>query len=173
MKFKHIRNIVTNGLSNYLKVPVVLASQVEPEQDYPFIIYSVTAPYIPENTLGEYRQGGDGEEIRREQPTCTWSFTACSANRRIQSGFILGEDEAMELANQALGWFLHAGYEYTSGNGITIVDTGNVQERSVLEVDEAVRRYGFDVTIRYIREDNRIIATIRNAATIEQKGDTH
>ena len=53
MKFKYIRNVVTNGLSNYLKVPVVLASQVEPEQDYPFIIYSVTAPYIPENTLGE------------------------------------------------------------------------------------------------------------------------
>ena len=172
MRFKYIRNIVTNGLSSYLKVPVVLASQVEPEQDYPFIIYSVTAPYIPESTLGEYRQDGNGEEIRREQPTCTWSFTACSANRRTQSGFILGEDEAMELANQALGWFLHTGYEYTSKNGIAIVDAGNIQERSVLEVDEMVRRNGFDVTIRYVREETRTIATIQNAATIEQKGDT-
>ena len=78
----------------------------------------------------------------------------------------------MELANQALGWFLHTGYEYTSKNGIAIVDAGNIQERSVLEVDEMVRRYGFDVTIRYVREDNRTIATIQNAATIEQKGDT-
>lgn len=174
MTFKDIRNAVVSGLSAYLSIPVVLASQVNPEQEYPFVVYSVTAPYIPENTLGEYRQERDGtgmaEEIRKEQPTCTWSFTVCSANRLTDTGYILGEDEALELSEKALGWFLNAGYDYISGQGITIVDAGNVQERSVLQVDEEARRYGFDVIIRYVREDSRKIETIRDAVAIE-KGD--
>lgn len=174
MIFKDLRNAIVSGLSTYLSIPVVLANQVNPEQAYPFVVYSVTAPYIPENTLGEYRQEGDGtgtaEEIRKEQPTCTWSFTVCSVDRQTDDSYILGEDEALELSEKALGWFLHTGYEYISGKGITVVDAGNVQERSVLQVDEEARRYGFDVTIRYVREDSRRVDTIQDVAAIE-KGD--
>lgn len=169
MRFKKIRNLIVTGLSGHLGIPVVLANQVNPEQEYPFVVYSTTATYLAENTLGDYQIDAAGAETRKEQPTSTWSFTVCSANRRTTSGFVLGDDEAMETAEKALGWFLHVGYDYMLKNGITIVDSGNVQERSVLQVDEEARRYGFDITIRYVREDVRQPGLIEHA-TATRKG---
>lgn len=167
MTFRELRNAVVKELSEYLKLPVVLSSQVNPEQEYPFLIYSSTAPYIPEAGMGEFRQVRDRDgrihEVRKEQPTCTLSFTACSMNR--EEPLVLGEDEALELAETALGWFLHVGYDRLSGLGVTVVDASNVQERSFLQVDEEARRYGFDVSIRYVRTDIRAIATIAGVTT--------
>ena len=167
MRFRELRNVVICGLSRYLNVPVCLSSQVSPEQEYPFVVYSSTAPYIPDNGLGEFyqtpNQDGSLTEERREQPTCTFSFTVCSVNR--EDGAILGEDEALDLAESAQGWFLHAGYEDMSRQGLTVVEVSNVQERSFLQADEEARRYGFDVMIRYVRIDKRTIGTVREAAT--------
>ena len=172
MTFRELRNAVVKGLGGYLEIPIVLSSQVNQEQEYPFLIYSSTAPYIPENSLGEYRQmktsDGDVVEERKEEPTCTFSFTACSADR--EEPLILGEDEALKTAESALGWFLHTGYLYLSRLGVTVVDASNVQERSFLQVDEEARRYGFDVGIRYVRTDRRTVGTIAHAAAV-RKGD--
>ena len=173
MKLRQIRNAIVSGLSAYLGIPVVLSNQINPELKYPFVIYSVTAPYIPEDGLGEYSSTGDGKEqtieTRREQPTCTMSFTVCSTDRDVDGESILGEDEALELAEKALGWFLHSGYWHISGRGIAVVDAGNIQERSVLQVDEEARRYGFDILIRYVREDSREAGIIKSVAV--KKGD--
>ena len=114
---------------------------------------------------------GSVTETRAEQPTCTFSFTICSVDRKTSVGFILGEDEALDLAEKAQGWFLHTGYEYISGKGLTVVDVANVQERSFLQVDEEARRYGFDVVIRYVRTDDRTIAGVDPPAIKE--GDSN
>ena len=172
MTIKELRNLITAGLSAYLGIPVVLANQVNPEQDFPFVVYSVTAAYIPDNGLGNYSSELLEDaflETRQEEPTCTMSFTVCSVNRTTNAGYVLGDDEALELAEKASGWFLHAGYEYQSVNGITIVDVSDVQARPVLMVDEEARRQGFDVTIRYIRRDVRTIQTIEDV--IVKKGE--
>lgn len=163
MKFLELRNKLIAGLSGYLKIPVVLADQVQPEQSFPYVIYSVTSSYIPEAGLGEFSQIVDGDrknETRSEQPSCSFSFTVCSMNREDldENGNpvqIFGEDEAMELSEKTQGWFLHTGYDYISNMGITVIDVANVQNRSFLQVDEEARRYGFDVLIRYKRTDER------------------
>lgn len=174
MTFRELRNRVAAGLSSYLRLPVSLSNQVDPEQPYPFVIYSVTTPYTPDSGLGEYynqeQEDGSTIELRIEQPTASFSFTACSGNRKTEQGYVLGDDEAMEVAEKAMAWFLHAGYDYISSSGITVVDVSNVQERSTLQVDEAARRYGFDVIIRYVRKDERIINTIQDVNILE-KGD--
>lgn len=174
MTYRELRNMIVSGLHTHLQIPVCLSNQVNPESEYPFIIYSSTAPYIPDGGLGQYAQtkteNGGAVEVRREQPTCTMSFTVCSMDRSNANGYILGEDEALDFAERAQGWFLHTGYDYISGKGITVVDVSNVQERSFLQVDEEARRYGFDVVIRYVREDTRDIDTISGVSTSE-KGD--
>lgn len=174
MKFKEVRNLIVSGLHEYMGLYVILSNQLNPELDYPFVIYSVTAPYIPENGMGEYHAAKNIEgtitETRTEQSTCTFSFTICSTDREMNGKYILGEDEALELAEKAQGWFLHAGYEYISGKGLTVVDVANVQDRSFLQVDEEARRYGFDVILRYVRTDERIIAGVDSAIT--KKGDS-
>ena len=50
-----------------------------------------------------------------------------------------------------------------------VIDVSAIQERSSLLVDEEARRYGFDVRIRYVKEDVREIGTIEQVAT--KKGE--
>lgn len=179
MKFLELRNKLIAGLSSYLKVPVVLADQVQPEQPFPYVIYSVTSSYIPEAGLGEFSQTTDGDkkiETRSEQPSCSFSFTVCSMNRESLDDNgnpvrIFGEDEALDQSEKTQGWFLHAGYDYMSNIGITIVDVTNVQNRSFLQVDEEARRYGFDVLIRYKRVDKRQTNVIETVNAME--GDSN
>ena len=165
MTFVEMRNAMVKKLWDYLGCPVVLADQVQPEATFPFVIYSVTAPYIPGNTMGDYRTLPDGEDstvVRRVMPTATFSFTCCSMNRMGEGGtFVSGADEAYELADEAMGWFLHTGYMDVSALGITVVEVGQVQERTTLVIDEAARRFGFDVQIRYTREDTLNVSSIK------------
>ena len=165
MTFVEMRNAMVKKLWDYLGCPVVLADQVQPEATFPFVIYSVTAPYIPGNTMGDYTTLPDGEDstvVRRVMPTATFSFTCCSMNRMGEGGtFVSGADEAYELADEAMGWFLHTGYMDVSALGITVVEVGQVQDRTTLVIDEAARRFGFDVQIRYTREDTLNVPSIK------------
>ena len=146
MTFVEMRNTLVKKLWDYLGCPVVLADQVQPEAPFPFVVYSVTAPYIPGNE--------------------TFSFTCCSMNRTGEDGaFVSGADEAAELADAAMGWFLHTGYMDISALGITIVEVGQVQDRTTLVIDEAARRFGFDVQIRYTREDTLKVPSIKKVTT--------
>lgn len=171
MKLREVRNLLVSGLHEHMRLNVALSNQLNPEMELPFILYSVTAPYIPEGGTGDMQfmanEDGTVKVTRCEQPTCTFSFTICSADRQTKDGFVLGEDEALDLAEKAQGWFLHTGYEYISGKGLTVVDVANVQERSFLQVDEEARRYGFDVVLRYVRADDMIVAGVKAAATKE------
>ena len=164
MTFVEMRNAMVKKLWDYLGCPVVLANQVQPEAPFPFVIYSVTTPYIPDNTMGDYRTLPDREDsdvVRRVTPTATFSFTCCSMNRGEDGAFISGADEAYELADEAMGWFLHTGYMDISALGITVVEVGQVQDRTTLVIDEAARRFGFDVQIRYTREDTLNVPSIK------------
>lgn len=169
MTFVEMRNTLVKKLWDYLGCPVVLADQVQPEAPFPFVVYSVTAPYIPGNEMGNYRTLPDGEDsvvVRRVMPTATFSFTCCSMNRTGEDGaFVSGADEAAELADAAMGWFLHTGYMDISALGITIVEVGQVQDRTTLVIDEAARRFGFDVQIRYTREDTLKVPSIKKVTT--------
>ena len=73
------------------------------------------------------------------------SFTFCSMNRNTPGGYIYGEDEALELAEKAHGFFLLSGHNISAENGdIVIQNVGAVANRSELLVTDTVRRYGFD-----------------------------
>lgn len=166
-----LRNQIIQGLSEYLECPVVLNNQQNPEQDPPYVFYSMT-PFSPENELGDYRTEQNENtcmEYRRVEPSCSFSFTVCSVDREAEETYILGEDEACFLAVKAVGWFEHVGYDFLSRMGVTVIDVSAVQERSTLLVDEEARRYGFDVRIRYVKEDVREIGTIEQVAT--KKGE--
>lgn len=160
MSIVEIRNKIVKLLWAYLGQPVILSGQVQPEPDLPYCVYTVITPYAPIAEMGDYTveptEEGGQVEYRREMPSATFSFTFCSANRRGPDGVeIIGADEAEALAEKAIGYFLHVGYNDLSKIGITIVDVGQAQDRTTLDIDEAARRVGFDVRIRYTRTDTR------------------
>lgn len=164
MTFLEIRDKLIEGLWDYLACPVILADQTQPEAEFPFGIYSVTTSYMPDGGLGDYsdRVSDDDVEISRmEMPSATLSFTFCSQNRVNEDGKpISGADEAEALASEAIGYFLHTGYDHFLSLGVTVVEVGQVQDRTVLIVDEAARRVGFDVRIRYTRTDTRVVPSV-------------
>lgn len=89
------------------------------------------------------------------------SFTACSMNRVGQDGAqVMGDDEAMDLADRAQGFFLFTGRQLLADRGIVVVSVENTQPRSALDVDEVARRYGFDILVRYERTDTRTVQTM-------------
>jgi hypothetical protein len=174
MKIVTLRNALVKLLWEHLGVPVILSDQVQPEAELPYCIYTVTTPYASAGELGEYSstdaEDGGLLEHRREMPSATFSFTFCSENRTDEHGEeISGADEAEELAESAAAYFLHVGYDDFLKLGITVVDVGQVGDRTTLDVDEAARRKGFDVRIRYTRTDTRHITTIQTAITHEKE----
>lgn len=172
MSFAALRNNIIKSVSDYIGIPVILSNQVDPEMDCPFILYSVVTHYIPDNTIGHYDvvvRNGDAKEIRREDPTSVFSFTACSQNREEDGMVIYGEDEAISLADKLQGWFMHVGYDVLAASGAVVDSVNNVQSRSFLQVDEEARRWGFDAVIRYVRRDERVIETIEKVNLREVK----
>lgn len=165
MTFTEIRNEIVNSISAALGIDVVLSDQVEPERAVPFLIYSVTTPYAPSGEFGNHAQETverDGKlfiiDQRSEQPSATFSFTACSENRfadPAHSNYIFGEDEAQAIVERAVGHLLHGAYNDLSAKGIVVAEIMNVGNRTTVILNEAARRYGFDVRIRYTKIDER------------------
>lgn len=125
MTFREIRNALVERLWNYMGCPIVLADQVQPEAQLPYGIYSVSTPYAPDRGMGDYTtreaEGGNAEITRMEMPSATFSFTFCSQNRTDADGiYIYGSDEAEDLADKAIGYFQHVGYDDFLMLGITM-----------------------------------------------------
>ena len=173
MTITQIRDKLISLLWDYLGCPVILSDQVQPEAEFPYGIYSITTPYAPAGELGDYTSADteEGVEITRmEMPSATFSFTFCSQNRTGEDGkHISGADEAEELTWKAIGFFLHVGYDEFLKLGITIVDVGQAQNRTTLVIDEAARRVGFDVRIRYTRQDTRKVSNIETIPIKEKE----
>ena len=164
MNFRELRNRLISSLWDYIGCPVILSNQVQPEAEPPFCIYTVTVPYIPDGGMGDYEIADVAEGVkisRMEMPSATFSFTFCSQNRTAENGSaVSGEDEAWAVADKAISYFKHAGQDDFLALGVAVVDVGQAQDRTTLLVDEAARRVGFDVQIRYTRIDERETASI-------------
>lgn len=178
MNFVQKRNALISAMSAALGCPVILDSQVQPEVEPPLVVYSVTSDYIPDGSLGHYSteacgEGKDIVSVRAEQPTATFSFTACSINRTVEKDgsqvYILGADEAMELATLAQGFFLHTGRQQIARAGFVVVEVTGTANRDALELDEMGRRFGFDVRLRYTREDRVSVGAIENVTAKQNK----
>ncbi|OPZ65893.1 MAG: hypothetical protein BWY85_00252 [Firmicutes bacterium ADurb.Bin506] len=179
MTFTEIRNTLIDSLAAALGLDVVLSDQAAPERDVPFLIYSVTTPYAPTGEFGNHRQETVEEngrlaiiDRRQEQPSATFSFTACSENRwadPAHTRYIFGEDEAQDIVERAIGHLLHGAYNDLAAKNIVIAEVTNVGNRTTLVVDEAARRYGFDVRIRYTKTDERRDPVVESAVLNQTK----
>lgn len=166
MTQRELRNLLARELYAYLCGPkVVLSDQTMPEAEYPYIYYQSVQQHIP-GPFNLFDEGPPGApeftQRRSEEAQASFSFTACGLNRTGADGQpVSGDDEALELADRAQGFFLFAGRRRLAAQGVVVIRVENTQSRSAFGVDETDRRYGFDVLVRYARED------IRPAAAIE------
>lgn len=157
MTFVQARNAIVSGLEAHLGCRVDLSDQIADMPEYPYCYYSVLAPRIPGYTFGlrEIVESPDGLLLKRsEQVSATMSFTFCSTNRETEDGYIYGEDEALELAEKAHGYFLLNAHNIQTEYGeVVISNVGAIASRSSFFVEDTIRRYGFDVRFSYVRTD--------------------
>lgn len=175
MTFLEARNAIVSRLEAHLGCRVDFSEQIAPQPEYPFCYYSVLAPRISDHAFGlrEYADGESGLREQRSEPVnATMSFTFCSINRETEDGgYIFGEDEAMDLAEKAHGFFLLDAHNISTKAGdVVIRNVGSVSSRSGFLIEETVRRYGFDIRFAYVRTDDRPAITILNPGNPRRRG---
>lgn len=167
MTFVEARNAITFGLEKHLGCPVVLSDQIADVPDFPYTYYSVLTPRISNHAFGlkGVEVNANGYTQKRSEPVkATMSFTFCSQDRETLDGkYIYGEDEALELAEKAHGYFLLDAHNILTDTGeVVINNVGSVANRSGFVVEDTIRRYGFDVMFSYVRTDEKPTITIQN-----------
>ena len=155
----HTRNIVVSKLAATTGLNISLSDEQNPEDEPPYGYYSIISPYVPTGEMGSHIQHTEtnpdtGEkyirDVRYEHPSMVLSFNFCSRNRKLANGVqVNGETEAMSLAMKAVAYLKHAGVEALSNEGAVVLSVSNCASRSGIVGDEYVRRWGFDVTLRY------------------------
>lgn len=166
MTIVQAREAIWARLKEHIGCPVILAEENQPMPDPPYCYYSVLAPRITDHAFGltELVETPAGFVRRRSEPvSATMSFTFCSTSREAPGSYIFGEDEALELAEKAHGFFLLNGHNIVTEHGdIVIQNIGGVTNRSGFLVTDTVRRYGFDIRFGYVRADEMPTTTIQN-----------
>lgn len=162
------KNIIISKLAAATGVTIRLSDEQDPEAPAPYGYYSFVTPYVPTGELGSHTQRtltdpGTGEkyiqDICAEYPEMALSLSFCSANRQTSGGEqINGETEAMNLAMKAAAWLLNKGRaELSLEHDLVVLRIGNCASRSGIVGDEYVRRWGFDMSVRYkamtVRDD--------------------
>lgn len=165
MTFIQMRNLLIYEVYKYLGCPVRVSGQIDDTPQFPYCYYSVLTPRVSDHYFGlnEVEEVNDGFITKRsEEVTATLSFSFCGKNRQTETGFILGEDEALELAEKAHGFFLLYAHNLRSDEGeIVVREVEGVKNRSSFQVEDTVHRYGFDVRIAYVRTDEKPTTTIK------------
>ena len=76
---------------------------------------------------------------------------------------------AESVTEKAIGYLLQGGYNDLSNKGIVVAEVTNVGNRTTLIIDEAARRYGFDLRVRYTKDDQRRDDILQSVVTKEEK----
>lgn len=158
MTFRELTNSIIRLLANHLKIPIVKDNQTEEEPPMPYGYYSVLSHRQQSTDFGDcfYLPENDHiTHVRQEQVNATFSFTFVSQSRDTDSGYIDGEEEALELAEKAVSFFNHVGYFELTKAGIVVDGIMDMGDRTFLKVDEMCYEYGFDVSVRYVRSEKR------------------
>ncbi|GHU75669.1 hypothetical protein AGMMS49992_20090 [Clostridia bacterium] len=170
--FIEMRNYMMHGLSEYLGMPVRLSNQAVPMPAYPFIMYTVLTNRVPTGGMGNrsWIPRKDAVITRLEQVNhATISITCCSADHPAAVEpfeYVYGEDEAQTIAERAMDWFEHIARDELRGHGIVVVDVMEANSRTNLLIDEELRRYGFDIQIRYGEIMDRLDSAIKTVPII-------
>ena len=150
MTFAQARNAIVSGLEAHIGCPVNLSEQI---RRYARNTHTAITAF----SLREYRsiRSACGRLLKLPTGRCSSVPNRCRLLCRSpfaarigkpRDGYIFGEDEALELAEKANGFFLLNAHNIQTEQGeVVIVNVGSVASRSSFFVEDTIRRYGFDI----------------------------
>lgn len=145
---------ILNVLELGIPTTVIFAEQAGPKPDYPYIAIKETSSFNPATNQPYITDEDLPEDIKRmatSQPTMSLSVTSYGST--IQ--------DATELAQQVHDWFTFGGYRMLKEKGYVVADIQSVMNRDSLMVDDYERRRGFDIILRFVHTQSRIVEEIK------------
>lgn len=154
-----LRKTVSQGLKEYLGIPVIRGNQEKEVPAHPYAAYNVTT--LATKNGGTYQQHEDGTDRKLVKSIMSLSFLAKDY------------DESMMYASKAREWFDHSGRTWLSERGVIVQSVTDITNRDSILSGEYERKNGFDVTFyvydeaRNLTETNGIIESAKIAHEIK------
>jgi hypothetical protein len=126
-------------------IRVIQANLTAPTPSLPYAVYNITSPYIKGVGSEDINTHDDGTGLylkRFEEYQVTLSLNLYASDT----------ETAIDLATQVRKWFSFVGEDFIRGQNVTVISTGNVENRTTFIVDSYEYKYGFDVQLRMSEE---------------------
>ncbi|KOP82006.1 hypothetical protein AMS60_05615 [Bacillus sp. FJAT-21945] len=136
-------------------IRVVQANQTAPKPASPYGVYNITSPYIKgvgHENITYYDDNGELYQKHTEQYRVTLSFNLYAATN----------ETTIDLAMRVRLWFLFFAQEFIEEQNITVIEVGNIENRTTFLVDSYEYKHGFDVQVRLTDEQSRVIDWFNN-----------
>ena len=135
-----LRRTVSQGLKEYLGIPVIRGNQEQEAPAHPYASYNLTTPATKNG--GTYQQHEDGKDRKLVKSIMSLSFLAKDY------------DESMMYALKAREWFDHTGRTWLSERGVVVQSVTDITNRDNILSAEYERKNGFDVTF-YVYDETQ------------------
>lgn len=145
---------IQNALDDYLSRPVILAEQNGPRPTYPYISIKEMISFIPASGHASITDADLIDDIERTattQPKMSLSLTAYGKEFQDTS----------TLIQQAHNWFTFTGYQSLKDLGLVVAEVQAVMNRDSLIVEDYERKRGFDVILRFVHKQSKIVEEIK------------
>lgn len=157
------RNYIISRLSSYLDLEIRLWGQSELIPSPPYGYYTNLTADESETHLGvSVYEPIDENNV--------WHLLGEQFVFTISLNFVgKTEEEAYFLCKKARDWFMHVCYDDLTHEDIVIRNVSPIGDRTIFELTEPSKRWGFDVGIRYTDTIEKIISTAK--ISIEEEID--
>lgn len=141
MDIVEFRNNIVRLLHNHIELPIISIPINYNIPSYPFIAYTILNSYVKDDT---------GHIIRVDELDDWIIENKVEQIQFLISFSVYGQDayEIKQLAKECKDYFDYIGLHELSELGIVVVDSTNIENRDLLDVDEYERCEGFDITFR-------------------------
>lgn len=161
--------LIKDELFDHTKRIVVDTDNITEKPDYPF--YSIKAITIRQDAGEAGNYSADFVKSLDERFRYDYLERLETQPNAVISVNAYGKDNttASNAAMDAFGFFKFAGRLKLEKENYIVVDVTDIQDRTVLNIDNYEYRYGFDVRIRYVHSIERRTETIETYKI--KKGD--
>ena len=152
--------LIKDELFDHTKRIVVDTDNITEKPDYPF--YSIKAITIRQDAGEAGNYSADFVKSLDERFRYDYLERLETQPNAVISVNAYGKDNttASNVAMDAFGFFKFAGRLKLEKENYIVVDITDIQDRTILNVDNYEYRYGFDVRIRYVHSIERRTETI-------------
>lgn len=152
--------LIKDELFDHTKRIVVDTDNITEKPDYPF--YSIKAITIRQDAGEAGNYSADFVKSLDERFKYDYLERLETQPNAVISVNAYGKDNttASNAAMDAFGFFKFAGRLKLEKENYIVVDITDIQDRTILNVDNYEYRYGFDVRIRYVHSIERRTETI-------------